>query len=133
MSGGERNDHQTTAPPFDVRAPNDIGGRVVAALDEHIGMQRPNDRERRVLWEDDHGVDALERGEHVGAVRLRAHRPPRALETPHRVVAVEADDERVGGRPRGDEEIDVSRMQEVEYAVGERDAAGGGAPPRSIA
>jgi hypothetical protein len=44
-----------------------------------------------------------------------------ALEAAHRVIAIDADDQRIGGAPRGDEEIDVSRMEQIEYPVGERD------------
>jgi len=133
MAGGERNDHETTAPPFDIVAPNDFGWRVVAAFDEDVWMHRANDRERRILGEDDDGVNALERREHVRAVGLGAHRASRTFKAPHRVVAIEADDERVGGGACGDEQIDVPAMQQIEHAVGERDAAGGGPPRHGIA
>jgi len=133
MSGGERNDDQTAAPSFDIRASDDIGWRVVAALDEDVRVQRTNDRERRVFGEDDHGVDALERREHVRAIGLGADRASRAFETPHGVVAIEADDERVGRGARGHEQIDVPAVQQIEHAVGERDAAGAGPPRHGIA
>jgi hypothetical protein len=66
--------------------------------------------ERRVLGEDYNEIDALERRQHVRAFGVTAHGPRRTLEAAHRLVAVDADDERVGAVARGGENIDVPGM-----------------------
>src|SRR5688572_355598 len=48
-----------------------IDGGVVAALDEHVGPQPFQRRDRGVLVEDLDGVDAVERGEQLGPVDRR--------------------------------------------------------------
>src|SRR5207248_2133700 len=96
--------------------------RVVAALHDDVGREKLDELEGRVLLEHDDGVDGLERGEHVGALGLAAHRTARPLQAPNGCVAVQPDDERVTGAACAHEHVDVTRMQQVEDAVREHDA-----------
>lgn len=64
-------------------------------------------------------IDAFECGENIRPLSLASHRPRRALEASHRVVAVDADDQRIASVARGGEDVDVPGMKQVEYAVGE--------------
>ena len=69
-------------------------------------------------------VHHLERREDVCSFRFAADRSRRPLESPHGVVAVDGDDERIALPPCAEEYVDVPRMEKVEDAVGEDDAAG---------
>ena len=69
----------------------------------------------------DDGIDALERGEHLGALGFGIDRPAGSLVAPHRRVGVHADDERVAERARLPQVADVAGMEDVEHAVGEDD------------
>ena len=66
-----------TSPPHarTSRRADDRRLGVVAALHEHVGTQRRDQLERRVLLEDDHGIDRLERGEHVARSASLANGP----------------------------------------------------------
>src|SRR3546814_14101515 len=66
--------------------------------------------------------DLGKRSEHRGAAGLSLHRPAGALKTMHRVVAVEPDDQPVGGAPRLLQQRDMAGMPQVEAADGEGDA-----------
>ena len=59
------------AARLDDVAADDVVGTPVRALDEHVGLDAPDDRVRRVLVEDRDGVHALERQQDFGALRLR--------------------------------------------------------------
>ena len=73
---------------------------------------------------------AAKAGEHPGARCLRGDRAVGAFAEPaHRRVAVDADDEGVAFPARGLEQLHVARVQEVEHAVGEDQAAGDRAAP----
>ena len=64
----------TTSPPHprtSERADDRRFG-VVAALDQHVGTQRADQLERRVLVEDDNGVDHRQRRQHVTPFRRRS-------------------------------------------------------------
>ena len=80
----------------------------------------PDEVERRVLGENDDKIHALQRCKHERALGVAAHGPRRTFEAAHRLIAVDADDERVGALARGSEEIDVAGMQKVEHTVSER-------------
>lgn len=123
MTGGQRNDHALAAPAADLCGADDGVGRVVASLHDHVGAERPDELQRRILVEHGHGIDGLEGGEHIRAVGLTAHGALGALETPHARIAVDADDERVATLARAAKYVDVAGMQQIEDAVREDDAS----------
>ena len=102
----------------------------VGALDEHVRLERADDLVRRVFVEDHHGVDRLEREQHLGALGLRRDRTPRALVRAHGSIRVDADDERVAEAPGLLEIADMPGMQQIEHAVGEDDRLSGRAQGR---
>jgi len=68
----------------------------------------PDQIERRVLGKNHYQIDALERSQDVRAFGIGTNRPRRPLQPPHRLIAVEADNERVGGRARCEQDVDVT-------------------------
>src|SRR5579883_1809296 len=113
--------HAAAAREHEVRADHLVEA-VVGTLDEHVGLERTDELERRVLAEDDERIDELERGQHARARELALDRAALALQAPDRFVGIESDDQPVGAAPRLIEQRDVPRMQQVEAAVGEGDA-----------
>ena len=78
--------------------PTTSSGPIVAPLDQDVGADRVDQRERGVVVEDRHGVDGLERAE-TSARRLgRVERAGRPFEAADARVGVEADDEEVAQR-----------------------------------
>lgn len=121
MSGSERHYQHAPAPALHFPCTDDSLFRIIAAFDNHVGLKMPHKIERSVLGENYDEIHALERGEHVRALRVAAHRPGRTLEAAHRLIAVDADDERVGALACGGENVDVPGMQQIEDAVSECD------------
>ena len=120
MSGSERYYQHAPTPALHFRCADDSLFRIVAAFDNHVGLEMPDEVERSVLGENYDEIDALERREHVGAFGVAAHRARGTFEAAHRLIAVDTDDERVGAVARGGEDVDVPWVKQVEYAVSER-------------
>jgi hypothetical protein len=95
---------------------------VIAALDQHARRDAGDQVDRRVLLEDHDEIDGFERGQHFGTCLLVLDRTIRALQPPHRGVAVEADDQAIAGGARRGQHLDVAGMQDVEAAIGEANA-----------
>ncbi len=122
MSRSERHYDHTPAPAFHFCRTNDRVFRIIAAFDDHVRLEMPDEVERCVLGENYDQIHALERGEHVRAFGIAPYGARRTLEASHRFIAVDADDERVGAVARRSEDVDVARMKQVEHAIGERHA-----------
>ena len=120
MSGSERHYDHAPAPALHFCRTNDRGFRIISAFDDHIRLEMPDEVERRVLRENYDEIHALERGEHVRAFGVAPYGARRTLEAAHRLIAIDADDERVGAVARGSEDVDVAGMKQVEHAVSER-------------
>src|SRR5205085_11442474 len=123
----ERERDDAPARPLDLLAPVYLFERVVAALREHVGQNLRDERARRLLVEDRHEVHRRERREHFGALALAQHGATRALQSAHRAVAVDGDEQRVPQLPRGFEVAHVPDVQKVEAPVGEDEPP----PPRA--
>jgi hypothetical protein len=121
MAGCERHYHHAPSPALHFRGTNDGVFRIVAAFDDHVGLEMPDEVERRVLRENYDEIDAFERRQHVRALGVAAHGAGRALEAAHGLIAVDPDDERVGGFTRGGEDVDMPGMKQVEDSICERD------------
>jgi len=74
---------------------------IIAALDEHARPQPADQVERRVVLEDRHEVNRLQRRQHAGAGVDVLDRAVGALEPLHRGIAVEADHQPVADGARG--------------------------------
>ncbi len=120
MTGEDRDDLDPTAAPADYIGTDDGVGLVIAALDDHVGLQRLDQCKRGVVVEEDHAVDALERGNDARPFGGRNDGPVSTLAEPlRRRVAVDTHDQRCAERCGGLEYRDVPNMEEVEYAVRE--------------
>src|SRR3954471_3438646 len=117
----ERQDDGLAAPALEDGGFGQRAAGVVAALRPHVGPQALERGDRRVLLEDEHGVDAAQRAQDRGAVGLVDDRAPGALQPAHGRIRVHADDEAVAERPRRLERGDVAGMQEVEAAASGHD------------
>ena len=122
MSGSERHYDHAPAPAFHFCRTNDRVFRIIAAFDDHVRLEMPDKVERRVLGENYDEIHALERGEHVRAFGVAPYRARRTLEAAYRLIAIDADYERVGAAARGSEDVDVAGMKQVEDAISERHA-----------
>ena len=88
------------AAGLDGVAADDLIRGPVGALDQDVGLDARDDVGRRVLVEDRHGVDAVEREEDFRALALRVDRPRRALVAADRRVGVQPDDQQIAVRAR---------------------------------
>ena len=79
MTGRQRNDDDIPAALAHFARADDRRLGVIAALHENIGPKQRDELERRVLIEDDHGIDRLERRQHVAALRARCEWAVRGL------------------------------------------------------
>lgn len=122
MTGRQRNDDDVSTTCSDFRRSDNSVGSVITAFDDHIRLQQSNELERCVLLEQRNGIDHGEGSEDVHPLSTGSDRPGGTLEPLHRVIAVDADDERITVRSRANEHIDMPRMEKIEHAVGENDA-----------
>ena len=99
--------------------PHHFIGGVVGALDQNIGAQLLNQFARRILGEQDHRIDAREGCDNQSARMFGLDRPTFALEPLHRGVIIECDNQPVTGRTCLFDQGNMSRMHQIEAAIGE--------------
>src|SRR5579871_4762076 len=128
LTGDELDEDYLAALRFDDIVTNHLVVFVVAALDQHLRANTLEQLARRVLVEDDDQVYRLECRKHLGARVHVLHGTVGALETFHRGVTVEPDDQAVAGGARTRQHLDVAGMQKIEAAIGEADAQSGVLP-----
>ncbi len=103
---------------------DDVGVAPVTSLHQHIGLDDVDELERRVLIEDRHEVDALERRQHFRALRLREDRSSGTLTEPaDGCIAVDTDHETITEASRFAERADMPSMEDIEASVGEDDGS----------
>ena len=95
--------------------------RPVRAFHQHIGQKLGDQFRRFVFVEDDHVIDALQRRQHFGPVRLRVDGPPVSLVTADRRIRIQTNDQSVALLPRELEIGHVAGVKDVERAVREND------------
>jgi hypothetical protein len=122
MTGRQRNDDDVSTTCSDFSRSDNRVGCVVTAFHDHIRLKQSNELERCVLLKQRNGIDHCQGSKDVHPLSTGSDRPGGALEPLHRVIAVDADDERVTVSSRANEHIDVPRMEKVEHAIGENDA-----------
>ena len=94
---------------------------IRAALDQHVGPNRLEQRVRRVLIKDHDVLDAGQGGQHRGTVVLADDRPLGAFETTHALVAVDAHEQRISQQRGFGQMAGMADMQQIEASVGEHD------------
>ena len=120
LTGCQRNYDDAPSPAFYFGGADYRAFRVIAALHDDVWFQSFYELERRIFRENNDEVDAFHGGEHERALRLAAYWPARALEPSHGLIAVDADDKRIRSLARGNKEIDVAGMEQIEDSIGER-------------
>src|SRR4051794_7490378 len=134
MSRRQRNDDDASTPFASLGSSHHGSFRVVATLHQDVWTQSANQLARRILSERDHRVDRLQRRENIAPFGRAANWPLGTLQTFDRIITIHADNEAGSLPSRTDENVDMSRMQQVEYAVCEDYWTGHGLTPfrRSI-
>src|SRR5688572_4690574 len=94
---------------------------VVRSLAVEVGLQSLKHPRRAALAEDRDVRDSANRRNDLRPLPLRHDRTPRAFDRPYRLVAVHGDDENVRHTRRILEIANMSDVENVEDAVGERD------------
>src|SRR5882672_5697604 len=95
---------------------------VVRSFRMHLRTDPAQERFHRILLEEGHPVDALERRHELEALLQREERAPASLELPSRGVGVQGDEEGLARLLRALEIADVPHVKEVEDAVGEHES-----------
>jgi hypothetical protein len=111
------------ASGFDFFAADDLVAGPVASFDEDIGKKSGDDGAGSRFVEDENRVDAFEAGEDFGALVLRDYGAAGSFEGADAAVAVDANDEDIAEGAGGFEAADVSRVKEIEAAIGEDNLA----------
>jgi hypothetical protein len=120
LTGCQRHYDDAPSPAFYFGGTDYRAFRVIAALHDDVWFQSLYELEWRIFRENNDEVDAFHGGEHERTLRLAAYRPARALEPSHRLIAVDANDQRIGSSASSNQEIDVAGMKQIEDSVGER-------------
>ena len=130
---GDEWDPKDAAPVGDdLFASDDLVGGPVRPLGEDVGPKRADQVDRGGGVEDDDAVDHPERRDNLGAGGFALHRTARALQSAHRAIAVQADDEQVAGGARPGEIADMAGMEEIEATVREHDGFTCSLPGRTL-
>ena len=128
VTRGQRDPHHPAAAGLDDVAADDGVGRPVGALDQDIGLDGGDNRQRRLLVEHHHGIDGSQRRQDLGPLRVGGDRPVRRLgEGTDGPVGVDRDNQRVALRTCLNQVARMPRVEQVEDAVGEDHPATGGA------
>ncbi len=103
---------------------------IIAALDQHIGLQQFDQSQGSVFVKENHTVDAAEGRDYPGPIELGDDGTIGSLpQSPHRGVTIEAYHQGRAELARTLKHFDVSRMQQVEHPVGENDRLADTASP----
>ena len=121
--GLDRDPDDPPAARFDRVAADDGVGGPVGAFDEHVRLNLADDLGGRFLVEDHRRIDARERGHNLRPLALRRDRPFGSLVRPDGSIGIDRDDQQIARAPRGLQVPHVTRVQQVEDAVGENDLA----------
>src|SRR5215510_3085355 len=95
---------------------------IVAALDQDRRPDAADQLFRRIFIEYGNQIDGFERSENFGTRLHRLHRPPCPLQTRDGIVPVETHNETIAGRTRAGQKLDVTRVKQIEAAVGKTNA-----------
>lgn len=122
MSRREGNDNRFSAPPCHFLRSNDGVDGVVTAFHNHVRTKGFHELERCVFFEENYQVNRFECRENVSPLTLHADGTFGSLETLHRCVGVDANNQRIAACSGRREKIDVPSMQQIENTVGENNA-----------
>ena len=119
MSWRERDDEDASSPTLYFGGADDRVFRVISAFNDDVRTKVADKIERSIVGKNNDEVYAFDCGQDVRALGVGTYWACWTLETPHRVIAIDPDHERVSALTRGGENIDVPRMEQVEHTVRE--------------
>src|SRR6056297_524973 len=120
---------EPAASGLDLLPTDDRIERPVAALGEHVRLDRTHEPDRCLARESHDPVHAGERRHDLHPLPLAHHGSARSLGRAYARVAIDADDQAVAEAARLFQAPDVTQMEEVEAAIGEDDPLAGAAGP----
>jgi hypothetical protein len=123
MAGSQRNHFYMAPPSLHFPGSNDGINSIVATLGYHIGPKCNNQIKRCVGIKKNHSIHRLQRGQHIGSLRLTADGTALALESFYRCIGVHSHNQGIAESARLGKDINMAGMQEIEYSVGEDDLA----------
>jgi len=130
MIFGVADDDDSAAAGFDFVSLGDAFFGVVGALGMKIGTDFADYCADIFFREDHDGIDVRQRSEDLGAL-VGWHRwPSLSLQSTHRGIGIDRDDELASEFASGVKIADVANVQYIEAAVGERYAIASGTPGR---
>src|SRR3954465_14928027 len=97
MSWCKGHNHDPTAPAPHFGRADDGVLSIVAALHNYVGSQKLDQIQRSILGKNYDEGATLECSEHVTSLRVTANRARWPFESSHRFVAVDADNQCIGG------------------------------------
>lgn len=119
MTGCKWNDDDIPTPAFYLGGSDNGLLGIIAAFHDHVGTKVSHEIEWSILGENHHYVNALDCGKDIGPLGVSADRARRTFEATDGIIAVDAHDKRIRGLAGSFQDVDVSRMQEIEDTVGE--------------
>ena len=122
------NDRDPPAAGFDYVALGHALGGIVRALGMKIGANFADDRAHILLWKDDDRINVGERRENFRTLLGRHHRPSSAFQRANRIIAIDCNNKFAAEIARRPKVANVAHMQQIETAIGQRDAITGTAP-----
>jgi hypothetical protein len=133
LTGCERHDYDASAAAANFRGADDRFLSVIASFDDHIRLEKLDQLERSVFAEDDDEIDGFNARQHVRPLGLSSNGSSGTLETAHREIAVDPDDECIRRLARGQQKVDMPGMKEIEHTVRKRyPVLSGGSPPAGL-
>ncbi len=115
-------DDNSSAAGQDFVALGNAFHRVIGALGMKIWMNFTNDGAHVFFGKNNDSVNILQRGQNLGALGLRHHRPSLALQGAHGSVAVHRDNHSAPEFASRMQIAYMADMEQIEAAVGENDA-----------
>jgi len=119
MTGCEWNDNDIAAPTLHLGGADDSLLGIIAAFHDYVRTEMSHEIQGSILRKDHHDVNAFQRRKNIGALGVSTDRARRTFEATNRVVAVDADDQRIRSFAGRFQDVDVPRMQQIEDTVGE--------------
>ena len=134
MTWCERNDFDAPTPTLHFRRADNCIHSIVAALGNDIGSQRLDQLERSVFAKQDHPINRLQSSQYISALSFIPDGSALTLETFHRCISVEADNQCIAEPARLGENVHVTRMEEIENSIRENNFPGlAGSPADQLA
>ena len=123
VAGHDGHRYDAASSGLHLFAAYDLVSRPIVAFYKNVREQGSDGALRREIVENDHGVDAFQRGKNFRSLAFRNHRARFTFELSDAGIAVQTDYERVAEAAGMLKAADMTGMQQVEASIGEYHAA----------